>query len=45
MELLRSQLWHISKDKPIRAQQMAEGGSSILDKFRQKGYLDFNELF
>jgi len=45
-ELLRSQLWHISKDKPIPLlNKWQKEGHPFLDKFRQKGYLDFNELF
>lgn len=45
-EILRNQLWHISKNNPMRLlDKWEKEGHPFLDKFRPKGYLDFNELF
>lgn len=45
-ELLRNQLWHAGKNNPVPLlDKWQKQGHPFLDKFRRKGYLDFNELF
>ncbi|MDX2027974.1 MAG: DUF3800 domain-containing protein [Alphaproteobacteria bacterium] len=45
-DLLRNQLWHISKQTPIPLlKTWRTQGHPFLDKFTRNGRLDFNELF